>query len=96
MASRFIATDWEHLRKTAMLVDRYVEDPTPATFRAIEHAESMLGGTISARLQLRLRVHQRGQVDEAEKPEERSASQRLRRVSGDPRLELVRDREAGE
>jgi hypothetical protein len=90
MASRFIGTDWEHLRKTAMLVDEYIRQPTPAGFRAIEHAESMVGGTISARLQLRLRVHQRGQVGEERPAEERP---QLRRVAGDPRLALVKGAE---
>src|SRR5690242_15926499 len=55
-ASQFLATDWEHLRRTALLLEEYVASPSPAAFKAIEHAESMVGGTVSARLQLRLRV----------------------------------------
>lgn len=90
MATQFLETDWNHLRRTAVLLEEFLSRPTPAAFKAIEHAESLLGATVSSRLQLRLRPHTRGAVAEGEKPEPAGGEPRLRRVAGDPRLALVK------
>lgn len=90
MATQFLETDWNHLRRTAVLLEEFLARPTPAAFKAIEHAESLLGATVSARLQLRLRPHTRGASSEVEKDEPQTEGPRLRRVAGDPRLALVR------
>jgi hypothetical protein len=90
MASQFEETDWNHLRRTAVLLEAFLANPTPAAFKAIEHAESLLGATVSSRLQLRLRPHRRAAAAEAEKTEPAAnETPRLRRVAGDPRLALV-------
>ena len=95
-ASQFLDTDWNHLRRTAVLLDAYLRHPTVSAFRAIEHAEGLLGGTIASRLQLRLRVRPPGAAaasDEEAKPE--PAAKRRRVAKGDPRrLQLVKDKSA--
>lgn len=89
MATQFLETDWNHLRRTAVLLEEFLRQPTPAAFKAIEHAESLLGATVSSRLQLRLRPHTRGAAADGEKQESEAERPALRRVAGDPRLALV-------
>jgi hypothetical protein len=91
MATQFLETDWNHLRRTAVLLEEFLRQPTPSAFKAIEHAESLLGATVSARLQLRLRPHMRGAAAAEGEKQEPDAETRpvLRRVAGDPRLALV-------
>lgn len=85
MASQFLETDWNHLRHTALLLEEYVAAPTSSKWAAIERSEERLGGTVAARMMLRLRTNARPRP--AEEPKD---AERPRSVSRDPRLELVR------
>lgn len=88
-SSQFTGTDWEALRRLAVLVDEFYRSPSSSLAGEIRQMEGKFGATIDDRMRLRLRIHSRGADAPAVESPAASSEPRLRRVAGDPRLKLV-------
>jgi hypothetical protein len=85
-ASQFVDTDWNALRRCAVLLDAFYAEPSSALAGEIRQIEAKLGATVGDRLQLRWRL--RGKSVEGEPApivEESGAPRRSARSSSDPR-----------
>lgn len=88
-ASQFVETDWNALRRCAVLLEEFYADPSAALAAEIRQIEAKLGATVDDRMRLRLRVHPRVAVDDAPAPEAESDGPPRLRVAPDPRKRAV-------